>query len=130
MAAVLNPQSLCEVSQRINRDVQAGKPAMEVMSYHMSNFRHEVRGRDAQWIQLAITAEPDRVTDVIDVWLAGLADYLSHHYQLSPPAWTAQAFRFFDEPVYLGSPSLRNYQKAHTPDAWSRRHLYCGETSF
>jgi hypothetical protein len=122
-----SPKSLNEAACRINADVRDGKAALAAMSYHMSDFRHEMKGQDAAWMQAAIEQEPPRVSAIIDVWLAGLAEYLAQRHGLLPPAWVGHPSRFLHELMYLGSPSQREHYLVNTPTAWGRRNLICGE---
>ena len=122
-----SPKSLNEAACRINADVRDGKAALAAMSYHMSDFRHEMKGQDAAWMQAAIEQEPPRVSAIIDVWLAGLAEYLAQRHGLTPPAWVGAPCRFLAEPTYLGSSGQKDERMVSTPHAWARRQLFCGE---
>ena len=122
-----SPNTLYKVSRRINQDVANGKEPLAAMSYHMSDFRHEMKERDAGWMQAAIEQDPPHVSEIIDVWLAGLAEYLAQRHGLLPPAWVGHPSRFLPELMYLGSPSQREHYLVNTPTAWGRRNLICGE---
>lgn len=121
------PESLFEVASRINADVEGGDSpsALEAMSYHVSDYRHSVPGCDLAWLEGSIAQEPPHVTQLIDVWLAGLAEYLARNRDVQPPAWTKEPCRFLGEPFHMCNRKMWEAGLVHTPHAWLRRNLIC-----
>jgi hypothetical protein len=122
-----SPKFLFEVADRISK---SGEPPLNAMSYHLSDFRHEMKGRDADSVALAVRDEPVLVDPVVDIYLAGLAEFLCERHNLVLPAWTLDPCRFASEPVYLGSAMQREQYVTTTPNAWRKRNLFCGDGDF
>lgn len=75
-----------------------------------------------------LTEEPELTGDpVIDVYMAGLAEYFSAQTDQEPPAWTTAPARFLRKPVLFGGEHSRAWISAETPSAFRRRLLFCGK---
>ncbi len=122
-----SPKSLYEVAKRI---AASNRSPLEAMSYFVSDFRHELQAHvgDAVWIREAIKLDPVCVQPVIDVWLAGFAEYLAQQNGFEPPIWTLAECRFLggELMICLGSARQREHYESTTPDAWRRRGLLSG----
>jgi hypothetical protein len=121
------PKSLLEASLRINDGISGGKDAYSWLAHHMSDFLHERKVRDVEWVRQAIEEDPAPITEVIDVWLGGFAEYLAQRHGLPVPAWTEAPSRFLSETFHLCSKSLFMAGLVKTPEAWARRKLICEE---
>jgi hypothetical protein len=119
------PESLFEIASRINADVERGTDAYQAMSYHVSDYRHSVPGCELEWLVRSIAEEPPRVIPVIDVWLAGLAEYLARNRGVPPPAWTEEPCRFLAEPFQMCNRKMWEAGLVPTPNEWLRRNLIC-----
>ncbi|MFZ4538904.1 hypothetical protein [Propionivibrio sp.] len=134
----MQPQTINEVSNRIAMDVTNGKDIWGSMPYHVNDFRHWLlsliseAGKDADSVvSMAVKDAPVKTgTPVTDVYLAGLAEYLSQNHNLVVPSWANDPQNFLKEPYYTGSKRLQDLLTATTPSAWRRRLLFCGESSF
>ena len=121
------PKSLLEASIRINHGIADDKDAYSWLAHHMSDFLHERKVRDVEWVRQAIEEDPAPITEVIDVWLGGFAEYLAQRHGLPVPAWTEAPSRFLSETFHLCSKSLFMAGLVKTPEAWARRNLSCEE---
>ncbi len=75
-----------------------------------------------------LTDEPELTGDpVIDVYIAGLAEYFSVQADQEPPEWTNAPARFLRKPVLFGGEHSRAWISAETPSAFRRRLLFCGK---
>ena len=121
------PKSLLEASIRINHGIASDKDAYGWLAHHMSDFLHERKVRDVEWVRQAIEEDPAPITEVIDVWLGGFAEYLAQRHGLPVPAWTEAPSRFLSETFHLCSKSLFMAGLVNTPAPWLRRNLVCEE---
>lgn len=111
----------------MNATIEMGKVAHDALSYHMSDFRHALKGKDPEWVRLAIEKEPDKVTDLIDAWLGGCAEYLALREGLPVPAWVEDPSRFLRQEVYWCSKRVFMAGLVNTPTPWLRRKMICEE---
>jgi hypothetical protein len=121
------PESLHEAALRMNATIEMGRVAHEALSYHMSDFRHALKGKNSEWIRQAIEREPVQVDAVVDVWLGGFAEYLAFRDRVPVPAWVEDPSRFLPKEVYWCSKSVFMAGLVYTPPPWLRRKLICEE---
>ena len=121
------PESLLEAADRMNDTIAAGRVVHDALSYHMSDFRHALKGKDADWVRQAIEKEPVKVDDVVDVWLGGFAEYLALRDGLPVPAWVEGPSRFLQKEVHWCSKRVFMAGLVNTPPPWLRRKMICEE---
>lgn len=124
------PRSIAEVALRVvqtrRRD---GQTILGAMPLAGNDFRHHVEYRG---FEPGMINEQPKSTGctVTDVWLAGLAEYLSQKYNYPCPAWTEQPQYFLAKPVRLGGANFQRLAQTETPLAWQRRLFFCGASAF
>jgi len=77
----------------------------------------------------ALAAEPTEIKDDVErVYIAGVAEYLSHYLGEKPPEWSDGDNYFLAKPVVYGANKSKAQYISETPSAFRRRLLFCGAT--
>src|SRR5699024_9624215 len=122
--------SIAEVAVRV---VQTRQPESQTelaaMPLAANDFRHYLEYND--FTPAMINEQPGSTgCPMADLWLIGLAEYLSKKYNCACPAWTEQPQYFLSEPVRLGGTNFQRLAQTETPQAWKRRLFFCGASAF
>lgn len=124
------PHSITEVAVRV---VQTRQPesqtVLAAMPLAANDFRHHLEYNG--FTPAMINEQPDSTgCPIADVWLAGLAEYLSQKYNCTCPAWTEHPKYYLSEPLRPGGTNFQRLAQTETPLAWKRRLFFCGASAF
>lgn len=119
MSGFVRPQTLVEVAVA----AKDGRPAF---ADAVKEFMYSFARMDRVKRQAAIAGEPPLVGDqVVDAYLAAVADFLAGRMRLPCPHWAATASRALEKPWYAGNMErLKPVLLAESPSAFRIRNLF------
>ena len=118
-----SPKKLSEVAA-----LCAGENAADLYPAFVKEFLDALRKESlTERVNEMISDAPTSTgNQILDVHIAGLAEYIAFAKGAAVPEWTNGKTRFLAEPVYFGGGRSRPAMLATTSFSMRRRNLFCG----
>lgn len=123
------PQSLAEVAFRINQSLQN-------KDYAIAEFIDHFKTLDLRGKEQALAVEPEVIKtesdNILNAYLAGIAEYFSATNDLKSPKWTNNSDRFLKIPFFANSglESLNPMLTVESPAPFRRRMIFTERVPF